>query len=412
MSGDVNTPPPPAPTPAPTRNGPRHVVSRGISEEWLEQDLRRFNRQKAYFANYAHYGPIRRNMMLVASATPFEVGIYVVLVLNCFFLGVQNIKSLQSIQTASVTLDAVFTSCYVAEMIFKLIALGPRMYLSRYWNWIDGSLAIASATGLIVYYSVPSATSTLPTILRVFQLIRPLRMLTALSALRVLLRALGASVRRLGNVAVLTGAFMTLMALIALAFFRFCFENECQTVQLSGIDTISNGSVVFEGLQLYQDDLAPVCVASGNIPQPFWLQRNSSGPSYNPSDVEFIANTLANATTTVLPVAALNDNYNGLVCPFGAYCVPGVGKKKTWVSLYFIANVVVGTIFVLNLVLATVSDAFGRSIKYQMRFTRSSKEYKNAIGNPNGTWSGMIIPAGLSMMTLPTTTVADIVHKI
>lgn len=437
----------------------RPLLREAVVEQFEAQSKRRTLRNEERIAIYARYPEWRRRLVQVVESSAMERSVYVILVANCVLLGIQNIKSLDSYQAASDTLDWIFTFCFLLEMIVKIAAHGVGFrggYLSRYWNWIDGSITIASVAATIVRWSLPDGASSdaVAVVGRAFRLIRPLRMLTALSSLRTLLRALGASMARLGNVAILTAAFLTFMSLIALAFFRFIFELECQSVLYA--DT-AFGSVV----RVAQSEHAPVCVASGNAT---WWWMNNSHLADNAASRLSVAKVnaeISGASSSVLPVGLLDDSYSGVICPYGQFCLPGTGPDNgysnfnsifssavllytilslegwssimfyvtdalgDWVAIYFIVNVVIGTIFVLNLVLATIADGFNRSIRFQKAASMSEKRRAgaSASGASSGVisgiqhaaasvWNGFIIPAALSIMSLPEDTVADKVHKL
>jgi len=92
--------------------------------------------------------------------------------------------------------DAVFTACFLAEMVLKLVADGvlttPHAYLRSGWNVFDGIIAILSLVDVLagVRYTAANDISTSARIIRLGRTMRPLKLLERFEATRTLMFAL------------------------------------------------------------------------------------------------------------------------------------------------------------------------------------------------------------------------------
>ena len=97
----------------------------------------------------------------------------------------------------SVQTEPVFTTIFTLEWVIKIVAtgliIGKGTYLSDPWNWIDFLVVIS---GLLT--AVPQVENV--SALRTFRLFRPLRSLSTLPNIRILIGTLLSSVAQLGGV--------------------------------------------------------------------------------------------------------------------------------------------------------------------------------------------------------------------
>lgn len=107
--------------------------------------------------------------------------------------------------------EPVFTIIFTFECLIKVIGLGliigQGTYLSDKWNWIDFLVVIS---GLLS--SVPQMANISG--LRTFRLFRPLRSLSTLPNIRILIGTLLASVSQLGGVLSLALFFFLIFAIL------------------------------------------------------------------------------------------------------------------------------------------------------------------------------------------------------
>eukprot|EP00729_Bicosta_minor_P024299 gene24299-12096_t len=119
--------------------------------------------------------------------------------------------------------EAWFVVFFLVEMVLRIIAnglwwCGPPSYLNSGWNWMDGTIAIIG----VVTISLGDASSSSADVkaLRAFRVVRPLRIISSLPTLQVVLGSLGSSIPRLTHVASLLGFILLIAAIIGLEFYR------------------------------------------------------------------------------------------------------------------------------------------------------------------------------------------------
>ena len=124
-------------------------------------------------------------------------------------------------------LDDVFLAIFTFEMCLKIMALGVffhgRSYLRDPWNVLDCFVVVA---GLITSYVVPGVISNISA-LRVIRIFRPLRTVSQIQSLRVILSRLLNAVPRMRDVAVLLAFVTWVAAICGLQLFMGVLNSRC-----------------------------------------------------------------------------------------------------------------------------------------------------------------------------------------
>ena len=112
--------------------------------------------------------------------------------------------------------EPVFTVIFTMECLIKItgtgLLIGQGTYLSDPWNWIDFLVVIS---GLLSSFPQMANVSGL----RTFRLFRPLRSLSTLPNIRILIGTLLASVSQLGGVLSLALFFFLIFAILGVNLF-------------------------------------------------------------------------------------------------------------------------------------------------------------------------------------------------
>ena len=102
--------------------------------------------------------------------------------------------------------DVVFVVFYTLECLIKVLGMGfilePGSYLREAFNWLDFLVVVCS---LLTWIPALKSVSGL----RTFRLLRPLRSLTTMPSMKILISTLIASVAQLGGVLVLAVFFFS-----------------------------------------------------------------------------------------------------------------------------------------------------------------------------------------------------------
>jgi hypothetical protein len=116
-----------------------------------------------------------------------------------------------SLESSLEYVNYVFAGIFTLEAVIKIIAFGPRDYLSKGWNIFDFSIVIISYVTLIIGLSTNSNFGPKQaTIARAFRIGRIFRLITKAKFLRVIFNTIIITLPSLANV----GALMILLLFI------------------------------------------------------------------------------------------------------------------------------------------------------------------------------------------------------
>ena len=161
------------------------------------------------------FGPRNRIRLLcckIAKTPNFENFILVCIIVSSVMMALENDLSKYSSNflTALDVCNIVFTSIFVLEMMTKLVAFGlifgksdpDPPYLRDSWNIMDGLIVIFSVLSL----ALASSSSSLDflKVFRTFRALRPLRVISRNRGLRMVVITLMQSIGGIGNVAVIS----------------------------------------------------------------------------------------------------------------------------------------------------------------------------------------------------------------
>lgn len=171
--------------------------------------------------------PIRRFAISLMSNPNFDRVVVFFIVLNCVFLAMNDPldKDNSSVRNQIVEESEIwFTVVFSIEMVVKIVAMGFVMgtnaYLSDRWNWID---FVVVAVGWV---------SQLPDVenlsaLRTFRVLRPLRTLTTVPGMRVIVQSMLASIPALANVFMLCVFIFFIFGIIGVQLWAGVLRGHC-----------------------------------------------------------------------------------------------------------------------------------------------------------------------------------------
>jgi hypothetical protein len=125
-----------------------------------------------------------------------------------------------------IKMEPLFTYSFTIEFILKATAqgffLGRNAYLTNPWNWLDITCVIASFLEEIPEMSNMQGLKT-------FRLFRPLKSLTTMPSMRLLIRTLFDSVTSLGSVMALALFFFMIFAILGVSIWDGSVYYRCYT---------------------------------------------------------------------------------------------------------------------------------------------------------------------------------------
>jgi voltage-gated sodium channel type II alpha len=102
--------------------------------------------------------------------------------------------------------------------------LDPGSYLRDAWNWLDFIVVVSSLLTVIPQMTTVSG-------MRTFRLMRPLRSLTTMPSMKILISTLLASVAQLGGVLILAVFFFTIFAILGVSLWSGKIYYRCRITE-------------------------------------------------------------------------------------------------------------------------------------------------------------------------------------
>jgi hypothetical protein len=164
------------------------------------------------------------------TSKPFEKFIISLILAYSILLGLKDYTDVQNqtpVNKFIEKIDPYFNLIVYAEFLLKCVAMGFTAYLSDGWNWIDFFVVISSFSQDIMTILNPESTSSGLSALRAFRLLRPLKLLSSIPSLKILLGTLLNSVQSLGNIMGLACFFFTIFSILGVALWQGKIHYRC-----------------------------------------------------------------------------------------------------------------------------------------------------------------------------------------
>ncbi|CAL8305145.1 unnamed protein product [Merluccius merluccius] len=282
---------------------------------------------------FSPQNPFRMWCQGMISHKMFDHVVLVFIFLNCITIALER-PDIQPHSAERVFLSVsnyVFTVIFLAEMAVKVIALGfccgEQSYLQSSWNVLDGVLVFVSLVDILVSMASTGGNRILGIlrVLRLLRTLRPLRVISRAPGLKLVVETLITSLRPIGNIVLICGAFFIVFGILGVQLFKGKFY------QCEGLDTrnITNKSDCKQAS--YR-----------------WIRRK-----YN-------FDNLGQALMALFVLSCkdgwVNIMYDGLDA-VGVDQQP-VRNHNPWMLLYFISFLLIVSFFVLNMFVGVVVENF------------------------------------------------------
>ncbi|KAK6110339.1 Ion transport family protein [Brugia pahangi] len=294
--------------------------------------------------------PLRKACITIVEWRPFEWLILLMICANCIALAVYQPYPAQDSDTKNIILEQIeylFIVVFTIECVLKVIALGflfhPGAYLRNAWNILDfiivviGLVSTALSRMNIQGFDVKA--------LRAFRVLRPLRLVSGVPSLQVVLNAILRAMIPLLHIALLVMFVIIIYAIIGLELFcgklhSTCFDPTTGELAQHTPSTCGFASSAFH------------CQPNGHYEGVHWVcTSNTSWQGPNNGITNF--DNFGLAMLTVFQCVSL-EGWTDVM-----YWVnDAVGREWPWI--YFVTLVILGSFFVLNLVLGVLSGEFSK----------------------------------------------------
>ncbi|XP_069124372.1 voltage-dependent T-type calcium channel subunit alpha-1G-like isoform X2 [Argopecten irradians] len=346
-----------------------------------------------------------------------------VILLNCVTLGMYQPCEDQICDTMRCQVlekfDHFIFAFFAIEMIIKIVAMGlwgKLTYLDDSWNRLDCFIVLAGS----IEYGVDSENLSLSAI-RTIRVLRPLRAINRIPSMRILVMLLLDTLPMLGNVLLLCFFVFFIFGIIGVQLWAGVLRNRCFLNISENISYAhANLSPYFIPKKLNQDYICSMPGESGMRQCRNFYRYEYEGIRCNGSAKPFSNNTPTNDS-------CINWNQYYTTCmagdknPFqGAISFDNIGlawvaifqviSLESWVNImyyvqdahsfwdwtYFVALIVIGSFFMINLCLVVIATQFSetkkreteRMMQERKRFHSSSTLASNS--EPGGCYSEIL----------------------
>jgi voltage-dependent calcium channel L type alpha-1D len=297
--------------------------------------------------------PIRRACIALVEWKPFDFFILANIFATCAVLAAYEPLPSGHISERNQKLEKAeyfFIVVFTAECIFKVLAYGfvghPGAYLRSAWNMLDFFIVVIGFVSLIFekYINVDVKA------LRAFRVLRPLRLVTGVPSLQVVLASILKAMIPLFYIALLVVFFIIIYAIIGVELFMGIMHYTCYN----------------STTKIMIDEEPQICSQSpkngfqcppGTECLPGW-----EGPNFGITSFD----NMGIAGLTVFTCITL-EGWTDVM-----YFISD-SMGNSWIWFYFITLILLGSFFVLNLILGVLSGEFA---KEKARQSKSGKFQK------------------------------------
>ncbi|XP_028849532.1 voltage-dependent L-type calcium channel subunit alpha-1D [Denticeps clupeoides] len=299
--------------------------------------------------------PIRMAALALVEWKPFDIFILLAIFANCVALGVSKPFPEDDSNATNHNLEQVeyvFLVIFTIETFTKILAYGlvmhPSAYIRSGWNLLDFVIVIVGLFSVIAemgeehkpdksHHASGKPGGLDVKALRAFRVLRPLRLVSGVPSLQIVLNSIMKAMVPLLHIGLLVGFVIIIYAIIGLELFLGRMHKTCYYV----------------GTDLYVDDDPTPCAFAGNgrfceanntVCRSGWEGPN--GGITNFDNIFF-------AMLTVFQCITMEGWTDVLY-----WMNDAIGFDLPWV--YFVSLVIFGSFFVLNLVLGVLSGEFSK----------------------------------------------------
>ncbi|XP_041974502.1 voltage-dependent calcium channel type A subunit alpha-1 isoform X12 [Aricia agestis] len=322
---------------------------------------------------FSDENPIRRYTKFIIEWPPFEYAVLLTIIANCVVLALEEhlpngdktilAKNLEKTET-------YFLGIFCVEASLKILALGfvlhKGSYLRNIWNIMDFFVVL---TGIIT--QLPVAPDVDFRTLRAIRVLRPLKLVSGVPSLQVVLKSIIKAMAPLLQIGLLVLFAIVIFAIIGLEFYSGALHKTCYS--LEDINEIVNDGESPTPCNADNETLAPygayVCAYDKNTCLEKWEGPNKGITSFD--NIGFAMLTVFQCITMEGWTAILYWTNDAL------------GSTFNWI--YFVPLIVLGSFFMLNLVLGVLSGEFSNERGRVERRAQYQKEKKRQKFNADFT---------------------------
>merc|ERR1719403_86070 len=281
--------------------------------------------------------PIRQLFIKITEAKWFEILILLTILGTCISLAVftpfPNGDS-NATNDFLEEIEIIFTVIFTAECLMRIIALGfvahPTAYLRNSWNILDFTIVMIGMISEVL--AILQIEGFDVKALRAFRVLRPLRLISGVPSLQIVMNAILMAIIPLINIALLVLFVIIIYSIIGLELFMGAFHKTC-----------------FNNVTGEMMEEPNPCGGIFHCEEGYECKEYWEGPQWGITCFD----NFGQAMLTVFQCITL-EGWTDML-----YWIHD-SQGNTWQFIYFVSMVVLGAFFVMNLILGVLSGEFSK----------------------------------------------------
>jgi len=285
----------------------------------------------------------RRMCWNIYTSSPFEPCINTLVIVNCITLAMVDVEDPDSSFNKTLeTLEVAFLMIFTIEAAVKLIALtpcsGPNSYFNDNWNIMDFTIVLSGWPSLFM-----GAQST--TIVRTVRVVKPLRTISHIRELNVILDSLTQSGAKLVPVIGLACFVFMIFGTVGLQLFQGVMNQRCYKVY-NQTDTVTGANTTMYALN---EDIERLCGGAYNCPGTDMCVLTSFSPNNSISNFNNFGNALLTFYVAITMEGWVDVMYQ-------------VQDSYSYVlsTLYFLMIIMLTSMVVMELAKGVIQDKYSK----------------------------------------------------
>lgn len=297
---------------------------------------------------------IRRHTRFIIEWPVFEYAVLLTIIANCVVLALEEHlpeKDRTPLALQLETSEPYFLGIFCVEATLKILALGfilhKGSYLRNVWNILD---FIVVLTGFITFFT-PDNIKVLGGVdlktLRAIRVLRPLKLVSGVPSLQVVLKSIIKAMAPLLQIGLLVLFAIVIFAIIGLDFYEGALHKTCFSLP-DEIEIYREGNAQETPCTMASELKAPkgayTCPQNASVCKEGW-----EGPNYGITSFD----NIFFAMLTVFQCITM-EGWTSILY----WTNDALGSTYNWI--YFVPLIILGSFFMLNLVLGVLSGEFAK----------------------------------------------------
>ncbi|XP_062354547.1 sodium channel protein type 2 subunit alpha-like isoform X16 [Cinclus cinclus] len=305
---------------------------------------------------------LRKTCYKIVEHNWFESFIVFMILLSSGALAFEDIyiEQRKTIKTLLDYADKIFTYVFILEMVLKWVAYGFQTYFTNAWCWLDFLIVDVSLVSLVATALGFSEFGAIKS-LRTLRALRPLRALSRFEGMRVVVNALTGAIPSIMNVLLVCLTFWLIFSIMGVNLFagKFYYCVNTTNDEMFTPEQVSNKSMCED------------------------INRTTGGVRWKNVKVNF--DNVAIGYLSLLQVATFKGWMEIMYAAVDSTEAEKQPKYEDnlYMYLYFVAFIVFGSFFTLNLFIGVIIDNFNQQKKklggQDIFMTEEQKKYYNAM---------------------------------